>query len=153
MAELVRKKKKLTEERDGGGGWGGADNYDIMLLVLGSGIELKTNRASLMAQQVEESTSNAGDTCLILGSGRSPRGRKWQPTPVFFPGKAHGQRSLAGYSPKGHKELDTTERLCIHAKTNKEYLHFMFREYLNMSSQLLRFGTRIFTTYMAQKSP
>ena len=52
MAELVRKKKKLTEERDGGGGWGGADNYDIMLLVLGSRIELKTNRASLMAQQV-----------------------------------------------------------------------------------------------------
>ena len=78
---------------------------------------------------------------------------KWQPTPVFFPGKAHGQRSLAGYSPKGHKELDTTERLCIHAKTNKEYLRFMFREYLNMSSQLLRFGTRIFITYMAQKSP
>ena len=34
--------------------------------------------------------------------------RKWQPTPVFLPGK-HGQRSLAGYSPWGHKELDTTE--------------------------------------------
>ena len=27
--------------------------------------------------------------------------RKWQPTPVFFPGKFHGQRSLAGYSPRG----------------------------------------------------
>ena len=37
--------------------------------------------------------------------------RKWQPTPVFLPGKSHGQRSLAGYSPWGHKELDTTERL------------------------------------------
>ena len=30
-------------------------------------------------------------------------------TPVFLPGKFHGQRSLAGYSPRGHKELDTTE--------------------------------------------
>ena len=29
-------------------------------------------------------------------------------TPVFFPGKSHGQRSLAGYSPWGHKESDTT---------------------------------------------
>ena len=33
---------------------------------------------------------------------------KWQPTPVFLPGESHGQRSLVGYSPWGHKELDTT---------------------------------------------
>ena len=37
--------------------------------------------------------------------------RKWQPTPVFLPGKSHGQRSLGGYSPWGRKESDTTERL------------------------------------------
>ena len=35
--------------------------------------------------------------------------RKWLPTPVFLPGESHGWRSLAGYSPWGHKELDTTE--------------------------------------------
>ena len=35
--------------------------------------------------------------------------RKWQPTPVRLPGKSHGWRSLVGYSPRGHKELDTTE--------------------------------------------
>ena len=40
--------------------------------------------------------------------------RKWQPTAVFLPGKSHGQRSLAGYSPRGHKELDTTGRLHFH---------------------------------------
>ena len=33
--------------------------------------------------------------------GRIPWRRKWQPTPVFLPGKSHGQRSLAGYSPWG----------------------------------------------------
>ena len=33
------------------------------------------------------------------------------PTPVFLPGESHGQRSLAGYSPQGCKELDTTEKL------------------------------------------
>ena len=37
--------------------------------------------------------------------------RKWQPTPVFVPGKFHGQRNLAGYSPWGGEELATTERL------------------------------------------
>ena len=35
--------------------------------------------------------------------------RRWQPTPVFLLEKFHGQRSLAGYSPWGHKESDTTE--------------------------------------------
>ena len=35
------------------------------------------------------------------------------PTPVFLPGESHGQRSLAGYSPWGHKESDTTERLTL----------------------------------------
>ena len=38
-----------------------------------------------------------------------PWRRKWQPTPVFLPGESHGQRSLPGYSPWGHKESDTTE--------------------------------------------
>ena len=36
--------------------------------------------------------------------------RKWPPTPVFLPRESHGQRSLAGYSPWGHKESDTTEQ-------------------------------------------
>jgi len=40
-----------------------------------------------------------------------PWRRAWQPTPVFFPGKSHGQRSLEGYSPWGPKELDRTEQL------------------------------------------
>ena len=31
--------------------------------------------------------------------------RKWHPTPVFLPGKSHGQRSLVGYSPQGHKRV------------------------------------------------
>ena len=40
-----------------------------------------------------------------------PWGRKWQPTPVFLPGKSHAQRSLAGYGPWGRKESNTTEQL------------------------------------------
>ena len=37
--------------------------------------------------------------------------RKWQPTPVFLPGKPHEQRSPAGYSPKANKELDVIEQM------------------------------------------
>ena len=48
------------------------------------------------------------DTGSVPGSrGR----RKQQPTPVFLPGKSHGQRSLTGYSPWGCKELDMTQLL------------------------------------------
>ena len=38
-----------------------------------------------------------------------PWRRAWQSTPVFLPGESYGQSSLAGYSPQGGKELDTTE--------------------------------------------
>ena len=40
-----------------------------------------------------------------------PWRRKWQSTPAFLPGEAHGQRSLAGYHPWGHKQLDMTKWL------------------------------------------
>ena len=41
--------------------------------------------------------------------GKIPWRRAWQLTAVVLPRESHGQRSLAGYSPWGHKELDTTE--------------------------------------------
>ena len=41
--------------------------------------------------------------------GKIPWRREWLPTPVFLPREFHGQKSLAGYSPWGHKESDTTE--------------------------------------------
>ena len=50
--------------------------------------------------------------------GKIPWRRKWQPTPVFLPGESHGQRTLAGYSPRGHKVSDMTEWLSMHACIN-----------------------------------
>ena len=41
--------------------------------------------------------------------GKIPWKRAWQPTPVLLPGGSHGQRTLAGYSPWSHEELDTAE--------------------------------------------
>ena len=45
--------------------------------------------------------------------GKIPWKRIWQSTPVLLPGEFHGQRSLAGCSPQGHKELDMTEWLTL----------------------------------------
>ena len=45
--------------------------------------------------------------------GKTPWRREWHPTPVLVPGESHGQRRLAGYSPWGHKESDTIERLSL----------------------------------------
>ena len=50
-------------------------------------------------------------TCQCRGYGfyhwdrKIPWRRKWQCTPIFLPGKSHGQRVLAGYSPWGHKRV------------------------------------------------
>ena len=52
---------------------------------------------------VKNLPANAGDTGdagLTPGLGRSPgEGNEWKLTPVFLPGKSHGQRGLTGYSP------------------------------------------------------
>ena len=61
----------------------------------------------------KKSPYNAGDPGSIPGLGRSPWRREWLPSPVFLPGESHGQRSLAGCSPWGHKESDTTKGLTL----------------------------------------
>ena len=58
---------------------------------------------------VRDTPANAGDL-REAGSipglvGKIPWRRMWQPTPVFLPGESHGQRSLAGCSPLGCREL------------------------------------------------
>ena len=51
---------------------------------------------------------------------------KWQPTPIFLPGKSHRQKSLVGYSPWGRKESDTTERLHLALKCCSSQLCIKF---------------------------
>ena len=53
---------------------------------------------------------------LIPGLERSPGGGNDNPVQYSWPGEFHGQRSLSGYSPWGHKELNTTE--CVRAHTH-----------------------------------
>ena len=68
--------------------------------------------------------SSKGSTCQYSRCGfkpwvrKIPWRRKLQPTPVFLPGESHGQRSLEGCSSGGCTELDTTERLSVHARSH-----------------------------------
>ena len=69
---------------------------------------MNRRRASLVAQMVKNLLAVQEAWVQSLGQ-EDPWRREWEPTPVFLPGESHGQRSLAGYSPWGFKELDTTE--------------------------------------------
>ena len=55
---------------------------------------------------------------------KMPQRRAWQPTPVFLPGESHGERSLEGYSPWGHKESDVTEATNTSLLTNYTILFY-----------------------------
>ena len=80
--------------------------------------------ASLVAQMVKNLPAMQ-ETWV----GKIPWRSEQLPTPVFWPGEFHGQRSLAGYSPWGRKELDTTEQfslslfpvLCRHEEKEKAH--------------------------------
>ena len=74
-------------------------------------------RASLVAQMVKRICLQCRRCGFYPWVGKIPWRRKWLPTSVFLRGESHWQRSLAGYSPWGWKESNTTEQL-----THKEWL-------------------------------
>ena len=76
------------------------------LLIKGRLERDSTARPSLVAQTVKNLLV-MWETGFDPWFGKIPGRREWQPTAVFLPGEPHGQRSLAGYSPRGRKELDT----------------------------------------------
>ena len=66
----------------------------------------------LVAQMVKNLPA-VQETWVRSLSLEDPQRREWLPTPVFLPGEFHGQRSLAGYCPQGHKESDRTKQLIL----------------------------------------
>ena len=75
--------------------------------------------------------------------GKVPWRRALQPTPVSLPGKSHGQRSLAGCSPQGCKESDTTE----HTRISCLVLHVII--YTHKHTHVLAFSLLHFFTLNA----
>ena len=63
---------------------------------------------------IKESTCQCKKRRFDPWIGTIPWRRKWQPTPVFLPGKSHGQKSLVGYSPWSPKESNTTDPAHTH---------------------------------------
>ena len=63
------------------------------------------------SKKTKKMGENIFKSYIDLWTRKIPWRRKWQPTLLSLPGKSHGQRSLAGYSPWSHKELDTMEEL------------------------------------------
>ena len=68
------------------------------------------HQASLVAQLVKNLPAMQ-ETGVLSLSQEDPLEEGMATTPVFLPGEFHGERSLMGYSPCGHKESDTNERL------------------------------------------
>ena len=66
----------------------------------------------------------------VQSLGRSPREGNGKPTPVFFPGKFHGQRSVVGYSPWAHKESDVTEHAHAHTRAHTHTLTVNLESFL-----------------------
>ena len=66
---------------------------------------------TLLMPQTVESLPAVWKTRVRSLGREDPLEKEMAPTPVFLPGKSHGQQSLADYSPGGCKESDTTEQL------------------------------------------
>ena len=78
----------------------------------GIGYPLQFPWASLVAELVKNPPAMQETWVLPLG-WEDPLRKEQLPTPVFLPEESHGQRSLAGYSPRGCKESDTTVQLSL----------------------------------------
>ena len=64
---------------------------------------------ALLVAQIVNSLPAMQETQVYPWVEKIPWRREWLPAPVFLPGESHGQRTLAGDSPQGHKDSDTTE--------------------------------------------
>ena len=79
------------------------------------------SRKPLVAQLVENLLALQKIWFRSLG-WEDPLEKERLPTSVFWPGESHGQRSLVGYSPRCHKELDTIEQSTVSLFTGNSIL-------------------------------
>ena len=87
--------------------------YTLSYVKLASGNSLYEAESSLVGQMGKYPPAMWETWVRYLGQ-EDPRRRDRLPTPISLPRESHGQRSLAGCSPQGCKELDTTEQLSLH---------------------------------------
>ena len=100
-------------------------------------LTLNIHTSGAVVKNLSANAGDARDMGLVPGSARSPGVGKWQPTPVFLPGKSHGERSLVGYSPQGCKESETTKHTHTYAYTHQNIIIIMriFQQASNQNKQ------------------
>ena len=103
--------------------------FSVLLIVLNLCYLWETQNSSIG----KESACNAGDPGLIPGFGKIPWRRERLPTPVFWPGEFYGL-----YSPWGHKESDTTERLSLTKESSVPFYNMQksLRQPSNIASDI-----------------
>ena len=79
-----------------------------------------------MGKNQPAKAGDSRDVGSIPGLGRSPGGGDGNPLQYSCLKKSHGQRSLMGYSPRGHKESDTTEHAHIHTHLSSKFILSLF---------------------------
>ena len=101
------------------------------------------NRCSIstlgsLVAQMEKHLSAVQETWVRFLGWEDPLEKGMATTPVFLPGESHGQRSLAGYSPRGCKESDTTEPLTLTLFYSNYYAMFIAAQVLSIIKQILK---------------
>ena len=91
----------------------------VLLLHVSFHIFIRSFPGGSVIKNLPPSAADTGDAGLIPGLGRQPGVRTWLPTPVFLPGKSHGQRNVAGYSPWDGKGSNTTGQLSTHTHSSQ----------------------------------
>ena len=114
---------------------GKPNNYQYMANLVSQGFPGDT-----VVKNPPASAGDARDAGFIPGLERFPQSRKWQPTPVFLPGKLHGRMSSVGCSPWGHKELDA-------AKHTHNFVSYISTLTVIPSLQLLGSGLDVISYY------
>ena len=116
-----KKEEKFKNDEDTGGFIGSVGNKRSMPIIHKQHLSMSTFLKLPRWPTGKESTCQCR-RCSRRGfdpwAGKIPWRRKWQLTPIFLPGRSHGQSSLEGYSPWGGKESDMTERLSTYAHTH-----------------------------------
>ena len=99
ILQLHQTEEEPERKEKGGAIAGGC----VLVPVLGVGL--------LWRLSGKEPSCQCGRHGFHLWVGTIPWRRKWPPTPVFLPGKSHGQKSLVSYSPWGRQESLMTQQL------------------------------------------
>ena len=92
-------------------------------------------KGSSLVVQIVKNLSAIQETWVESLGWEDPLEKEMAPAPVFFPEKSYGQRSLVGYSPRGHKESDMNE--CVHTYTHTHTQKLSYTPFIKVKEMLV----------------